>query len=469
MNTSRRGFALGLVLLVLVILAVLGLGLGALGASNLAQIRHAGEMTGLVHAANGGLHELMDVLYGNPSYGTARTEEGSGSYSSSHGLTQYSWTFDPGGGEAWCTNNLDGFAPVTGYSGRSVPPGMALLVVSATGDGAKTATVAALATNRYPYAIASDGTIEIADVDSVIPGHGHVRSNFSGGSPNVEADVVDGMTFSRDGPGSIQVSAGSGPEVYDEPPIGLPDLPILDILASWSAAGLGGSHPYGGPAAWQYAGDVTASTDGSGNLDIGSDHIVPPATIYVDGDFRVDGGASIARGIHVFCTGDFRVNGALNQVGLAPGVLAAGERRRLSRGPGGSPSPAASPAASPSVAPSPGAGPAVGPETNFIVAGDDILFNGGSAQEIHLIAMGGIRQNGASTMRGFFYVRNGDFDLNGSHSVSGVVITRSGSVQGDVEAGNADVTYDPAVLDSLGGLQVTILGKVRTTSWWLED
>lgn len=464
---SRSGFALGLVLLILVLITVLGLVLGAMGATNLAQIRHSGEKTGLVHAANGGLHELMDVLYGNPSYGTTLSEEGSGTFSASHGVTRYTWSFDPSAGGPYCTNNLDGHAAVTGYAGHPVPPGMALLVVSATMESAgneKTATVAALASDRYPYAIASDGTIEIADVGSVIPGQGHVRSNFSGGSPNIAADLVDGMTFSVDGPGSIQVDPGSGPQILHEPPVPLPDVPIQGILASWSAAGLSGSHPYGGPAQWQYSGNVVATTDSSGDLDIGSDHITAPATIYVDGDFRINGGAQIARGIHVFCTGNFVVNGSLQQLSLdhVRRVLA-------SRGWGNSPSPAPAPSPSPVTLPPSGAGPAVGPQTNFIVAGDEIRFNGGSAQSLNLVAMNGIRQNGASVLRGFFYVRNGDFELNGSHSVTGVVITRSGAVQGDVEAGNANVTYDPAVLDTLGGLQVTILGKVRTSAWWLED
>lgn len=480
-HRTRSGFALGLVLMILVLITVLGLVLGAMGATNLAQIRHSGEKTGLVHAANGGLHELMDVLYGNPTYGTTLSEAGSGTFSASHGVTQYTWTFDPNAGGPYCTNNLAGHAAVTGYGGKAVPPGMALLVVSATMESAgteKAATVAALATDRYPYAIASDGTIDIADVSSVFPGQGHVRSNFSGGSPNIAADLVDGMTFSVDGTGSIQVDNGSGPQMFNEPPVALPDVPIQGILASWSAAGLGGSHPYGGPAQWQYSSNVVATTDSSGNLDIGGDHITAPATIYVDGDFRINGGAQVARGIHVFCTGDFVVNGSLQQLSLdhVRRVLASrGNGNGNGNGNGGSPSPSVSPSPTPAPSPSPtalppsGGGPAVGPNTNFIIAGDEIRFNGGSGQSLNLLAMNGIRQNGASVLRGFFYVRNGDFELNGSHSVTGVVITRSGAVQGDVEAGNANVTYDPAVLDTLGGLQVTILGKVRTTAWWLED
>lgn len=498
---SDAGFAMGMVLLILVLLTVMGLALGFVGATNLTQMQHTTRQVGLLHSANGGVHELMDTLYGNSAYGLAGNEAATGLYSSTGGVTRYSWTFDPSSGKPYCTNNLDGLTAVTGHGGREVPAGCALLFVTAetespTGDLDR-ATVAALATNRYPYAIASDGIVNVADVSSLVEGQGHIRSNLVGGSPNIEAQVVDGMTFSRDGAGSIEVEEGSGPENYDQPPTPLPDIPIAEILASWSAAGVGGAHPWGGPAMYQFDNTVVATTDDAGHLDIGTTHIEPPATLYVEGHFLVNGGAEVAKGIHIFCTGNFRVNGSLVQVALDPARRSLAARGKDDNNGNGndhkpsptvtpsptatvepspspvatsspSPSPSPSPVGIPSPSPSP-AGPAVSPSTNFVVSGDEIRFNGGSAQSINLLAMNGIRQNGASNLHGFFYVRNGDFDLNGSHLVTGVIITRSGSVQGDVKAGNANVVYDPHALWALSGLELKIKGTMRAMSWWVEQ
>ncbi len=74
-------------------------------------------------------------------------------------------------------------------------------------------------------------------------------------------------------------------------------------------------------------------------------------------------------------------------------------------------------------------------------------------------------------MKGLFYVRNGDFDVNGNSQLTGVVITRSGSVtvDGNVEAKNTDVTYDPSVLIGLSALSTGIQGRARTLSWWIEQ
>lgn len=484
-HQSPNGYAIGVVLIVLVLIMMMGTTLVYLGTHNLDQIRTSGRQTTLRHAADGGLHELLDTLYQNPDYGQDQTASSSGVFSSSQGATRYSWTFDPSSATPWSTNNLEGETAVTGYGGRTVPPGCALLFVSAGFDGANAnqspTVVGAVTTNRFPYAVASDGVIDLSDVSSVIPGQGHLLSNNVGGNPNIQAGLVDGMSFSRDGVGSIQVSANSGPTNFNQPPVELPDLPIQDMIASWSTAGFSGAHPYGGAADYQFSGNVTASTKKNGGLTVDGVKITAPATIYVQGDLRVNGGMDLLKGIHFFCTGDFTVNGALDQVTLAepfPVALFHGRRSMVSRKwvsptPTPSPSPSPSPAPSPSPSPGPGPfpGPAISPDSNFILSGGQITFNGGSSQSIHILCVDGIRQNGSSTMKGLFYVRNGDFDVNGKSQLTGVVITRSGSVtvDGNVEAKNTDVTYDPSVLIGLSALSTGIQGRARTLSWWIEQ
>lgn len=474
---NPRGYAIGVVLIVLVLIMMMGTTLIYLGTHNLDQIRTSGRQTTLRHAADGGLHELLDTLYQDSDYGRDQTASSSGVFSSSQGATRYSWTFDPSSTTPWSTNNLEGESAVTGFGGRTVPPGCALLFVSASFDGANAnqtpTVVGAVTTNRFPYAVASDGKIEVDDVSSVIPGQGHLLSNKVGGNPNIKAGLVDGMSFSRDGVGSIQVSANSGPTNFNQPPVELPDLPIQDMIASWSTAGISGAHPYGGAADYQFSGSVTASTKKNGELTVDGVAITAPATIYVNGDVRVNGGMDLLKGIHFFCTGDFEVNGALDQITMFepfPVALFHG-RRSLSSRKWVSPTPTPSPSPSPSPSPGPFPGPAISPNSNFILSGGQITFNGGSSQSMHLLSVTGIRQNGASTMKGIFYVRNGDFDVNGNSQLTGVVITRSGSVtvDGNVEAKNTDVTYDPSVLIGLSSLSTGIQGRARTLSWWVEQ
>jgi hypothetical protein len=292
------------VLIVLVLIMMMGTTLVYLGTHNLNQIRTSGRQTTLRHAADGGLHELLDTLYQNPDYGQDQTASSSGVFSSSQGATRYSWTFDPSSATPWSTNNLEGETAVTGYGGRTVPPGCALLFVSAGFDGANAnqspTVVGAVTTNRFPYAVASDGVIDLSDVSSVIPGQGHLLSNNVGGNPNIQAGLVDGMSFSRDGVGSIRVSANSGPTNFNQPPVDLPDLPIQDMIASWSTAGIAGAHPYGGAADYQFSGDVTASTKKNGKLTVDGVEITAPATSLprlLRGCFSIQGSTFLFRAV----------------------------------------------------------------------------------------------------------------------------------------------------------------------------
>ncbi len=498
-KNGRPGFALGMALMVLVVIALMGSTLVYVGTHNLDQIQLSGRQASLRHTADGGLHELLDTLYRDPAHGQDRTGTGTGLYAGSVGSTRYSWTFNPSASIPYCTNNLDGETPVTGYQGRPVPAGCALLFVEARFEDSdrfqERLIIGSISTNRYPYAIASDGVIEVSDVSSEIPGQGHLLSNKRGGNPNIDADLVDGMTFSRDGAGSIRVDSGSGPQNFDQPPVELPNLPLPEIIASWSTSGVVGAnpHPYGGPARYQYDRDVTASVSRDGEVTINGVDIEVPATVFVDGNFTINGSSLYPKGLHVFCTGNFRVNGSLNQITMLDQVLAMDHTRRslASRkktntptpspspepepSPTASPVPEPSPTASPMPGPSPTASPMPGPslsqDTNFIVAGGSIRFNGGSFQSINLLSVDGILQNGSSVMHGIFYARNGDVRLNGNSDISGVVITRSGtvSVDGEVDAGGTDVTYDPSVLSNLIALNTRLLGRARTVSWWIEQ
>jgi len=476
-KNRRPGFALGMALMVLVVIALMGSTLVYVGTHNLDQIQLSGRQAALRHTADGGLHELLDALYRYPDHGLNRTATGTGLYAGSVGSTRYSWTFDPTASVPYCTNNLDGEDPVTGYQGRVVPAGCALLFVEARfEDGDRypeRLIIGSVSTNRFPYAIASDGVVEVDDVSSLIPGQGHVLSNNVGGSPNIDAGLVDGITFSRDGSGSIRVDSGSGPQNYNQPKVELPNLPVQDIIASWSTAGVGGAHPYGGPADYQYGDDVKASVSRDGVITIDGVDIEAPATIFVDGEFRINGKSDWPQGVHVFCTEGFLVNGALDQITMLDSILAWDHTRRslASRKKTATPSPSPEPEPDPSPTPIPGPGPALSDDSNFIVSGGQIRFNGGTFQSINLLSVGGIRQNGASMMRGVFYAQNGNFEVNGNSQFQGVVITRSGtvSVEGEVDAGNTDVLYDPSVLSKLVALNARLLGRSRTVSWWIEQ
>lgn len=445
LRARRRGFALAVALVTLLILTVMGLALGAMGVENLNQIRESGEKANLLHMANGGLHEIMDRLYANNAYGQGVTDssaDGAGTFTSSGPAARYSWTFNTGGADPFSTNNLNGDTAVTGWKGMTVPPHMALVVISAREDGAtsdrKTVRVGALVTNRFPYAIASDGEINVSDITSVIPGEGNVRSNMVGGSPNIEADSVDGMSFSRDGSGSIDISGNSGPEILDSPPIGLPNVPIADIVASQSTAGVAGAHPFGGPAAHQITGSGPFDiTNDGGVLVINGTRLEPmPTAVYIPGDVVVTGGLDLPQGVHFFVRGNFRVNGGggIDQSGTAP---------------------------------SPAAGNPFPPDSNFIFCTGAMRFNGAEGQNINLFAGTGIDQNGSSEYNGIMYVQNGPVTMSGTQDITGSIIARGG-VTSDVDGQNADIKFDPSVFDRLDFLNLQITGPVRTASWWVE-
>ena len=58
--------------------------------------------------------------------------------------------------------------------------------------------------------------------------------------------------------------------------------------------------------------------------------------------------------------------------------------------------------------------------------------------------------------------------------VNYAVLTDSANVvhtvttDGNVEAKNTDVTYDPSVLLALHDLNLEVKGRARTLSWWIE-
>lgn len=448
----KRGMALAVALVTLLILTVMGLAIGAMGIENLSQIKKTGKNASLLHAANGGLHEVMDRLYQNGDYGKGVTDasaDGSGRFSTSSVAANYWWTFNTGTGEPYCTNNLDGDTPVNGWNNLRVPPHMALMVVSADPaarpGGNETVMVVALVTNKFPYAVASDGTIDVSDVSSVIPGQGNVRSNAVGGSPNIAADTVDGISFSRDGTGSIDISGNAGPERYDEPKVALPDVPIERIVLSYSTAGVAGAHPFGGPATFQIPGpgphDIRERPDGS--LEIqdpsagsGWTRIHPrPASVHIEGNVRITGGGTltIPRGIHFFVNGNFQTNGSLEQ----------------------------------DTTPSGGSSSPLPADANFFFVTGDMAFNGAQGQDLNILCGGNIRQNGSSDFTGIVYSQDGTVDFNGSGSVTGTVIARAGVTNpGNTEAQNLDVRYDPDVLEGLDFLGLEVTGPVRTASWW---
>lgn len=433
----RAGYALALVMVVLTLMALLATATGGFGILNLQQVRQTECLRSLELAADGGLHELMDRIYSHEGYDA----DGSGSFQSSAGRSMYRWSFDPEGSLPYSTNNLRGTGPVPGWGGRPVPAGTAQLLVTATaaGDATQPVTVGSIAVNSWPYAIAADGTVQVEDVLSEGDfREAHVRSNMQGGSPNIAGGLVQGQTFSRDGEGSIQVE-GEGQRHWGEPDYPLPDLPLAEIVASYSAAGVEGLHPYGGPAPYQFEGDLTATTDDQGALILEGTRIPPGHCVYLRGNLTILGASpTLAAGLHLFVDGDLTVNGALRQVGVPESNW---ERRTTYP---------------------------LGSANGYMVSTGVLRMNGGSALSLHLLAERGLVQNGSSTWRGFLYVRQGALVMNGRHAVQGVIVARSGLSRGDVAAGGVTLTHDPDVLRELLGLNLSLLGPVRTRSWWME-
>ncbi len=461
-NSAQRGMALAVALVTLLILTVLGLALGSMGIENLNQIRKSADTAALVHAANGGLHELMDRIHGdggstNGAYGRGVTDgraDGTGTYTTSLEACHYWWTFNPNSGEPYCTNNLEGDEAVTGWNEMNVPPHMALLVTSADqvprAESARPVRVVALVTNGMPYAIASDGTVDVDEVRSLAPGQANVRSNNTTGtvqSPNIEATSVDGMVFSMGGTGTISISGASGPRLYNQDPFPIPDIPVPDLVKSQSPSGIPGvqpsqAHPYGGPAVVQIPGNGPHSlaNDGSGNLMIDGVSLTPlPVSVYVKGDTKSSGGGNILipRGVHLFVEGDLTCSGSMNQ--------------------GTTDAP-------------PGSGPTSGlpSNQNFVVVSGNMTFNGAQGQSLNMLVGGNIRQNGTSQFAGLVYSREGSVNVNGGGTLTGSVIARAGvNRTGNTDAKNLDVVFNPRVFDSVRWLGFNLLGPVRTNSWWV--
>jgi len=464
MNTSRTGrrsnqagMALAVALVTLLILTVLALALGSMGIENLNLIRKSADTAALVHAANGGLHELMDRIYGdgittNGVYGRGVTDssaDGQATYTTSLAACHYWWTFNTGSGEPYCTNNLEGDGAVTGWNGMSVPAHTALLVTSADqvprAESQEPVRVMALVSNGMPYAIASDGTVDVDEVRSLAPGQAHVRSNNTTGtahSPNVVATSVDGMVFSRNGSGTISVSGASGPKLYDQDPYPIPDIPVLTVVRSQSPTGVSGDRPYGGPATIQIPGNGphTLENDGSGNLMLDGIALTPrPVSVYVKGDVKSSGGGNIVvpRGIHLFVEGDLTCSGSLNQ--------------DTTDAPAGTGSTSGLPS-----------------NQNFLVITGNMTFNGAQGQSLNMLVGGNIRQNGTSQFAGLIYTREGSVNVNGGGTLTGSIIARAGvSRTGNTDAKNLDVVFNPRVFDSVRWLGFSMLGPVRTNSWWV--
>jgi Tfp pilus assembly protein PilV len=502
----QKGIALAVVLVTLLILTVMGLALGTMGILNLNQMREAEEQQVLLHTANGGLHSLMAQLKANPGLGSDQQASGTSTVATSIPGTRYWWTFNPsdprGARFGYCTNNVSGETAVTGFNGMQVPPHTALIIVYADRvDEAQLTNpvrVAALVTNDFNYAVATDGTILLADVSGVNGLAGNVRSNAVGGDPNIELDSVTGYVFTRDpyvsdtDPIDINRTPEGSP-VYNAPPVELPDIPIEDIVNSHSDAGTrahghtgsgDGAHEYGGPASIQVqAGSVNIDAVTPVSITInGTTYPLSGTTVDIyledtgDGTVTTTGSLTLPKGLNLFIKGNLRVNGSLEQL-----TLADPHRRPLlaSRGPGGGgggggggsplPAPSASPSPSPSPSVLPGTG-LTGTSTNIFATGT-MRFNGGQSTSMNLFAGTGIDQNGSSTYKGIIYVRNGDFTLSGggtNSNITGIVIVRGGEL-GNLSGRTVNLTYDPSVIRGLSqfGFDLNSDQPFHVLSWFM--
>lgn len=165
---ARKGVALVVVLLVLVVLVILAGTAALLGTSTQTLSIQTQKEAVLLHAADGGLNELLDQVNQDPAYGTASSPttmgvkiNAGGAYTLSmpgRGVdqTQYWWTFSEGA-EPYSTNNLRGNTSYTRPDGRVVPAGCMLAIVSAYDKGAaagqvavaRPVRVAAIVTDRW--------------------------------------------------------------------------------------------------------------------------------------------------------------------------------------------------------------------------------------------------------------------------------------------------------------------------------
>ncbi|HXE71509.1 MAG TPA: hypothetical protein VNO81_02520 [Candidatus Nitrosotenuis sp.] len=450
------GMAFPAVLMTLALLVVMGMGLGMMGMVNLRQIRTASENTILLQAAHGGLHDLMARLKQNPGMGTGSTDlEGQGSYSTSLAGAYYWWTFDPASRWPYSTNNLLGEEVLVRPDGRPVPPHCCLVTVSADQvpreQSRRPLQVAAIVTDDFQYAVATDGSVLVSDVTGVGNLMGNVRSNRTGGRPNVQADTVTGFVFSRDGEGSVRLNRGQGSPVYKVAPIPLPDVPIGDVVASQFNGGTqahvhtgpgDGAHPYGGPASIQVrASAVTIDSLSPNQITINGTRYNLEGTrvdVYLEatgGTVTSPGSLDLPKGLNLFVKGNLRINGSLGQT----------EPR--------------------------GSGGLQGTE-NFLWVTGSVRFNGGQGTDLNIFAGTGIEQNGSSNVTGILYVRNGNIEISGggsSNRYQGTVIARGGGLTGELEARTVDFVYDPRVLVGLSrfGVSLNQDTPMHTRSWWV--
>ncbi len=340
---------------------------------------------------------------------------------------------------------------MTGWNGMRVPARTALLVTSADvvprAESERPVRIVALVNNGLPYAISSDGTIDANNVTSLIPGQANIRSNNTTGTssnPNVEVASVDGTVFSRNGSGTIKVTGASGPQLFDQDPITIPNIPITTVVQSQSTAGVGGAHPYGGPAAIQIAksGPAHSVSNNADGTELLIDGIVlgpRPVSVYVDGDVRFSGGGSLSlpQGVHLFVRGDVEVSGSLDQQSTpAPtGTSTSG----------------------------------LPADKNFLFCTGDLTFNGAQGQSLNLLVGETMLQHGTSNFSGLLYSQNGDVDFRGGGTLTGAIIAREGvsTHGGNTEVKNLNVIFNPAVLNTVSWLGFGILGPVHTTSWWV--
>lgn len=451
----RRGLSLAVTLVVLLVLSVLAVSLGAMGSQNLKQIRQTGEQTALLHGANGGLHELMDRLYQQPSYGYDVADhscDGSGTYMTSVGPVFYWWTFNRSGPSAYCYNNLGSATQQTGWNGKVVPPLTAWLVVSADlvpkEFSREPLRLAAVASKKFRFAVGTDGTLDARNIRGVAGFPGSVWSNATGDGNLISATSIDGQVFTTGDADNIHVT-GNPPGIpyYDNARTPMPNIPVGDIIRSYDPAAT--EHRYGGPASYHSTGDLELEFSSSGVMTVKSGTVRrtsdgstvpvihpptagdPEVTLFVDGDLETGGGVTMAPRVHFFVEDDMTVRGALNQL------------------------------------------PVSGVEDNFLFVGDDLTFNGGQASNMNLFVGGDIRQNGSATYNGVIYVQNGDFRISGGGTGSnytGAVLVRGGDIEnGDLEANSANFTYNPDYLVAMERFHFSISENtpVYALSWFI--
>lgn len=422
-----RGIAVAVILLILLILAVLGAAVARLGIVNLHQVTYAQTRTILVHMANGGLNELMNRM-DTDSHTSSLTGVTTGTLTTRLTRAQYWWTFDHGA-RPYCTDNLASDTPTTGFGGMIVPAHTALLIVSAGKDGAghpkDSVRVAAIVSDQFPYAVLAQGTITAANLSGWNGLMGNARNNSAG----ITLESSTGHLLTTGGPGSVQVSGWpKGIVHYNQPVFPVPDFDLASVVAAQKPT-----------ANYVFSGNQTASSDGAGDLTIGSTTIAAPpsgttVSIVVDGSLRFNGGAKLAQGLRLFVAGDFRVNG------------------RLTQDAGNNPD-------------------------SFIVASGAVTLNGVSATGgLNILAGTSIRQNGGgqpSSFDGLLYVEKGSgtaFVSNGSATWQGSLIVRGADgATASVDAPNSDFIYDPRALRALGelGLSFSEAQRLTVISWWV--